>query len=310
MQKLVYIMDIRTAKRVFLTAKQAQGVTGRTLEVYTTELNRFFEFAVARNLYDVADITADIIREFLNSLKSSNKLRNITIHRYFRELRTLFLFLYREDYIAVNPMKHIEAPKIEQKQMRTFTGKEISTLLNSFDKNDFFGMRNYCIMATFFSTGIRKMELLNLRTADLNITNDLIRIDGKGNKERYVPIGKTLRRIFIQYQKMRIVYLADESCHWLFPNRAKQKMTNSGINMLFQKLKTELKLTGEKVSSHTWRHTFAKNYLLNGGDVFSLQKIMGHADLETTRGYLSLNDEEMKLQHARYNPLDNKDWLY
>lgn len=87
-------------------------------------------------------------------------------------------------------------------------------------------------------------------------------------------------------------------------------MTNSGVDILFQKLKKELKLTGEKVSSHTWRHTFAKNYLLNGGDVFSLQKIMGHADLETTRGYLSLNNEEIKLQHARYNPLDNKDWLY
>jgi site-specific recombinase XerD len=87
-------------------------------------------------------------------------------------------------------------------------------------------------------------------------------------------------------------------------------MTNSGIDIMFQKLKKELNLTGEKVSSHTWRHTFAKNYLLNGGDVFSLQKIMGHADLDTTRQYLNLNVEEIKMQHAKYNPLDNKDWLY
>jgi site-specific recombinase XerD len=80
--------------------------------------------------------------------------------------------------------------------------------------------------------------------------------------------------------------------------------------MLFQKLKKDLKITGEKVSCHTFRHTFAKNYLLNGGDIFSLQKILGHADLETTKLYLNLNDGEMKMQHAKFNPLDNKDWLY
>lgn len=303
-------MDLRTAKRIFLTAKEAQGVTKSTYRTYSSELTKFFDFVVEKNIFDVSEITADVIREFLNSLKAKG-LRNITIHRHWAEIKNIMLFLYREDYITSNPIKNVKPPKVEQKQMRTFTGKEISKLLNCFDKNDFFGMRNYCIMATFFSTGMRKMELLNLRTADLNITNDLLRIEyGKGNKERYVPIGKTLRRIFIQYLKMREDYLGDDSCPWLFPSRRKRKMTNSGVDILFQKLKKELKLTGEKVSSHTWRHTFAKNYLLNGGDVFSLQKIMGHADLETTRGYLSLNNEEIKLQHARYNPLDNKDWLY
>jgi site-specific recombinase XerD len=303
-------MDLKTAKRIFLTAKQAEGVTGRTLESYTTELNRFFEFIVSREMYDVTEITADTIRDFLNSLKEKN-LKNITIHRYYRELKTLFLFLYREDYMESNPLKDIKPPKVEQKVMRTFTAQEIGKLLNAFDKSDYFGLRNYCIMAMFFSTGMRKTELTYLKIVDLNITNDLIRIShGKGNKERYVPIGKSLRRILIQYLRMRQEYIDDDICPWLFPSKSKRRLTNSGLNILFQKLKKELKITGEKVSSHTWRHTFAKNYLLNGGDVFSLQKIMGHADLETTKQYLNLNDEEMKMQHAKYNPLDNKDWLY
>jgi site-specific recombinase XerD len=303
-------MDLRTAKRIFLSAKEAQGVTKSTYRTYACELTKFFDFLVTRNIFDVSEITADIIREFLNSLKA-NGLRNITIHRHWAEIKNIILFLYREDYITHNPIKNVKPPKAEQKKMRTFTGQEISKLLNSFDKSDFFGMRNYCIMATFFSTGMRKMELLNLRVADLNITNDLLRIEyGKGNKERYVPIGKTLRRIFIQYLKMREDFLEDEQCKYLFSSRTKRKMTNSGIDIMFQKLKKELNLTGEKVSSHTWRHTFAKNYLLNGGDVFSLQKIMGHADLDTTRQYLNLNVEEIKMQHAKYNPLDNKDWLY
>ncbi len=303
-------MDLRTAKRIFLTAKEAQGVTKSTYRTYSSELTKFFEFVFEKNIFDVSEITADVIREFLNSLKAKG-LRNITIHRHWAEIKNIILFLHREDYITVNPIKNVKPPKAEQKKLRTFTGQEISKLLNSFDKNDYYGMRNYCIMATFFSTGMRKMELLNLRIADLNITNDLLRIEyGKGNKERYVPIGKTLRRIFIEYLKIRNEFLGDEACQYLFPSRTKKKMTNSAINIMFQKLKKELKMTGEKVSSHTWRHTFAKNYLLNGGDVFSLQKIMGHSDLETTKQYLNLNDEEMKMQHAKFNPLDNKDWLY
>jgi site-specific recombinase XerD len=302
-------MDLRTTKRIFLVAKQAEGVTNRTLETYTTELTRFFEYAASKDIFNIGDISTADIRDFLNSLKEK-KLRNITIHRYYRELKTLFFFLHQEEYIKANPMKHVKPPKVEQKQMRTFTAQEISKLLNCFDRDEFFGLRNYCIMATFFSTGMRKMELLNLRTVDLNITNELIRIAyGKGNKERYVPIGKTLRRIFMQYLKVREEYLAEDECPWLFVSRKKAQMTGSCVNVLFCKLKKELKLTGEKISSHTWRHTFAKNYLLNGGDVFSLQKMMGHADLETTRQYLSLNNEEMKLQHARYNPLDNRDWM-
>ncbi len=172
-------------------------------------------------------------------------------------------------------------------------------------------MRNYCIMCLLFSTGIRKTELSNLTIADINITNDLIRIDGKGQKERFAPIGRVFKRILTKYISMREEYLKGDSCKWLFITpRDTRRMTTSCMAVLFQKLKKTLKMTGEKVSCHTWRHTFAKTYLLNGGDIFSLQKILGHADIATTKNYLHLNEKEVKIQHARFNPLDNKDWLY
>lgn len=110
---------------------------------------------------------------------------------------------------------------------------------------------------------------------------------------------------------MREDYLEGDPCKWLFVTpRATRRMTTSCLAVLFQKLKKTLKITGEKVSCHTWRHTFAKTYLLNGGDIFSLQKILGHADIVTTKNYLNLNEKEIKTQHAKFNPLDNKDWLY
>lgn len=304
-------MELGQAKKIFILTKRSENVTSRTLETYDKALKRFFDYLVGQNIFAVTEITASHIRGFMVELKDKG-LKGITVHQYYRVLRTFFTFLHQEDYLTKYLMVNVKPPKVEQKEMRTFTAQEISKLLNAFDRNDFIGMRNYCIMCLFFSTGIRKGELSDLTIADVNITNDLIRIaNGKGQKERFAPIGKTLRRALIQYLTMREEYLNGESCRWLFitprPNR---KMTNSCMGVLFQKLKKTLKMTGEKVSCHTWRHTFAKNYLLNGGDIFSLQKILGHADIATTKNYLHLNEKEVKLQHARFNPLDNKDWLY
>lgn len=302
-------MDIREAKRIFLVAKASENVTGRTLGTYKDVFKKFLGYLYEQNLYDISVINTSHIREFLVSLKDGRK--GVTVHKYFRVLRTFFLFMLQEDYIESNPMKTVKAPKKEKKVMRTFTAAEISRLLNAFDRTTYFGMRNYCVMAMFFSTGMRKGELRNLTLADVNVTTDLIRIDGKGQKERLAPISRTLRRALRQYMKMRSEFLGDESCEWLFVTpRASRKMTDSCLNMLFGKLKRELGLNGERVSSHTWRHTFAKTYLLNGGDIFSLQEILGHSDIETTKIYLSLNEQEIKVQHAKYNPLDNKDWLH
>ncbi|MEG6584182.1 tyrosine-type recombinase/integrase [Dendrosporobacter sp. 1207_IL3150] len=304
-------MELGQVKKIFFITKKSENVTVRTLETYDEVLKRFIKYLINRNIYDVSEVDSSCVREFFILLQEQG-LRGVTRHRYFRSLRTFFLFLHREEYISKNPMIHIKPPKIEQKVMRTFTAQEISKLLNGFDRNTFFGLRNYCITAMFFSTGIRKSELINLTLADINITNDLIRIaQGKGNKERYVPIGRTLRRVMIQYLKSRNEFLKGDNCNYLFVTpRNERKMTGSCLSVLFQKLKKELKLTGEKVSCHTFRHSMAKNYLLNGGDVFSLQKLLGHSDIATTKKYINLNDNELKIQHAKYNPLDNNDWSY
>lgn len=304
-------MDIGHAKRIFITAKKSESVTISTLETYERGLKRFFDYLIEQDVLDLNKVDSGIIREFLISLRAKG-LKGITTHQYFRILRTFFKFLFQEDYLTKNPMVNVKPPKIEQKEMRTFTSQEITKILGAFNKDDFIGMRNYCITCLLFSTGIRKTELSDLTIADINITNDLIRIaNGKGQKERAAPIGRVLKKTLIKYISMREEYLEGDPCKWLFITpRDARKMTTSCMSVLFQKLKKTLGITGEKVSCHTWRHTFAKTYLLNGGDIFSLQKILGHADIVTTKNYLNLNEKEIKMQHAKFNPLDNKDWLY
>jgi len=183
---------------------------------------------------DIAEVTASIIRDYLISLQDGG-LKAVTLHQDFRILRTLFLFLYREDYIPKNPMVNVKAPKVEQKEMRTFNSQEITKLLNAFDREDFIGMRNYCIMCLLFSTGIRKAELSDLTLVDLNITNDLIRIsNGKGQKERFAPIGRVLRRTLIKYLEMREEYLKGEHCQWVVVTpRATRRLTTFCIAVLF-----------------------------------------------------------------------------
>jgi len=304
-------MELGQSKKIFLLTKKSENVTARTLETYDTVLKKFLDYLFSKNILDISEVDVICIREFFVMLQD-NGLRGITQHRYFRVLRTLFLFLYQNDYINNNPMKNVKPPKVEKKPMRTFTAQEITKLLNAFDKNTFTGFRNYCMFCLFFSTGIRKGELINLAMADINITNDVIRIEnGKGKKTRMIPIGRTMKRVLTQYLRMREEFLQGESCKWLYVTpRATRKVTYSCIASIFKTVKKELNLTGEKISAHTWRHTMAKNYLLNGGDLFSLQAILGHADIATTKNYLNLNEREIKNQHALYDPLTNKDWLY
>lgn len=303
-------MELGYAKQIFLITKKSENVTERTVEIYQEDLDRFFNFLIKGNIFDIVEVSSRHIREFLILLQERG-LNGVSRHKFYRELKTFFLFLYRENYLEKNPIADVKPPKIEQKEMRTYTAAEISKMINSFSRDTFTGFRNYCMFCLFFSTGIRKQEALDLTLADINITNDLIRIKkGKGQKERHVPIGRIMRRTLMQYLKVREEFLKDESCKWLFVTHTdNRKLTPSAINGVFHRMKKELKLTGEKISCHTWRHTFAKNYLLNGGDIFSLQKILGHSDIATTKGYLNLNEKEVKMQHARFNPLDNKDWL-
>lgn len=305
----VFALDLEKAKEIFYVAKKSENVTDRTLETYEEVIPRFLKYLGEENILDIRDVRSIHIREYLVTLREKG-LRGITSLKHFRCIRTFFLFLEREDCLNKNPLKNVKPPKPEQKEMRTFNAQEVNKILNFFDRNDFFGMRNYCIMCLFFSTGIRKGEVTDLTLDNIDNISQLIRIEkGKGQKARSVPIGKKLRYVLKQYLGKREDYLNGESCEWLFVSRRpERKMTKSCISVLFQKLKKNLGLTGEKVSAHTWRHTHAKNYLLNGGDIFSLQKILGHADIATTRKYINLDTRELKSQHAKFNPLDNRAW--
>lgn len=301
-------MKLVQAKEIFMVSRRANNVSMRTLEWYGNILDEFIDYLTVGKVEDVELITRYSIIGFLDHLQE--RLRGVTVQGYYRAIKAFFAFLFEEEYILRNPMKKLKSPKAEQKMMRTFNKQEIASILRYYDQMDYFGLRNYTIMCLLFSTGMRKGELLNLKLKDVNLTVDMIKVMGKGSKERVIPVSRALRRVMLQYLRKRDEYLEGVYCEYFLTNKDKRQLRISGLNAVFAKLKKDLKLGGEKFSPHTWRHTFAKTFLLNGGDIFSLQKILGHSDITTTKRYINLNDKEIKQQHAKFNPLDNSEWAY
>lgn len=284
-----------------------------TINAYEEFFNSFEKFVKAENKlnsFEQVDTTA--LRRYLVLLSST--MCGVTVEGYYRKLKTLYNFLLKEGLISINPLNTIERPKVAKRKIQTFNSNEVYTMLNAYDVNTFIGLRNYTLLSFLLATGARRSEFVNLTVFDVDLQADIIRIIGKGDKERLIPISRKLKLILKRYLKARAEYLNHDCKHKtstaFFISRYGDKLQLSAANSIFQALKKSLGLNGKRFSAHIWRHTFAKSFLLNGGDVFSLQELLGHADVETTKIYINLDTQELKQQNDKYNPLDNTKWQY
>ncbi len=306
-------MNFYEIKKRFMLRCFALRLADTTINAYEEFFNSFEKFVKAENKlnsFEQVDTTA--LRRYLVLLSST--MCGVTVEGYYRKLKTLYNFLLKEGLISINPLNTIERPKVAQRKIQTFNSNEVYTMLNAYDVNTFIGLRNYALLSFLLATGARRSEFVNLTVFDVDLQADIIRIIGKGDKERLIPISRKLKLILKRYLKARAEYLNHDCKHKtstaFFISRYGDKLQLSGANSIFQALKKSLGLNGKRFSAHIWRHTFAKSFLLNGGDVFSLQELLGHADVETTKIYINLDTQELKQQNDKYNPLDNTKWQY
>ena len=304
-------MLLSESKKRFLRRCIALNLAEGTLQKYDKTLNRFFVTCLDRNVQNVEEITSDDIREHLARL--SKAVSPNTLKVYFDTLKSYFHYLYRDKIIPENIIDVVEAPKMERKEIPAFNRFEVETILNAFDKNTFLGFRNYTIACIFFATGIRREELSKLYISSINFDVNIIKIVGKGRKHRDIPLSQTLRKVILKYLKRRTEYVAENKLFkspYLIINKDGEKLSLSTISGIINKIGKDENITGVRVSPHTFRHTFAKFFLLNGGDLFSLQKMLGHSDIEMTKRYVELNTVELKVQNDKFNPFDNVSWKY
>ena len=288
----------------------AEGISEKTIKWYIYNLKHFNKFTDK----PLEEITEDDLRRFFIWMQKDSDFSSATILGCYRTLKALFNNLYNSRKISNNPFNYIKKPKTERKIIYSFNKIEINEILNHFDKRTFLGYRNFAILATLFSTGIRKSELLEMKASDFIYEGvGYFRILGKGRKERVIPVGVTLDKIIKNYIKRRRKYIneintVEPLSLWI--NQTGEPLTASGIDHIFKELKKSKLKWSTRVSAHTIRHTYALMFLQNGGDPFTLQRLMGHSDISTTRLYVELNTDYLKKQSDNYNPLDNHNWQY
>ena len=203
-------------------------------------------------------------------------------------------------------ISRIPVPKANSKIISTFTQEQISMLAGLCLVSNGEGQRNLAILLLLLDTGIRVSELVNIDLNDVNIPEGCVKIRvAKGGKERLVPIGSLVQKSLWKYIHQYRPKPLTQQITRLFLSERGLPLAKNGVQQMLRRYGHRAGLTNVRCSPHTFRHTFAQNYLLNGGDIFSLQKILGHSSLASVRLYLNLFAIDVKKQHLRFSPVDN-----
>jgi site-specific recombinase XerD len=196
-------------------------------------------------------------------------------------------------------------PKVQRKLIATFTENQLRSLLAAIDRQSAEGYRDYAMIVTLLDTALRVSELTGIRTADLSLDEGLVRVIGKGGKERLIPLGREARRVIWQYLNRYRPRPWNQNGDFLFLTRDGGMMTKNRIETLMKGYGQKAGITGVRCSPHTLRHTAAVMFLRNGGNVFSLQRLLGHSSLEMTRHYCELADVDVIKAHKTASPVDS-----
>ena len=202
----------------------------------------------------------------------------------------------------------MKIPKAPTKVVLTFTDEQLRRLFTVIDTTTLVGWRNYTIILILLDTGIRCSELTSLKLADVNIENRLLKVRGKGGKERLVPIGAKVQKALWKYLVHYNPEPATPRYNQVFLTRDGHPLTKDRLEAIVERYGKKAGITGVRVSPHTFRHTMAVTFLRNGGDIFSLQCILGHSQLEVLRGYVNLAQSDISRVHRRNSPADNLDF--
>jgi len=258
-----------------------RDVSAHTLRAYRKDLGDFFEYVKTEpdkiDMIDVRGFIAEQIKKGLNKTTVSRRLASI---------RSFFKFLCREGYIKSNPAKLVPNPKIPKLLPRFLSVDDVFSLVEKPEGIGFIPVRDKAILELLYSSGLRVSELSGLNIDDLNIKGNLIKIRGKGKKERIVPVGSKAIDAIKSYMIDRMLLKSKDRA--LFLNRMGTRLTDRGVRRIVVKYAKALTISGQ-IGPHTLRHTFATHLLQGGADLRVIQELLGHSSLSTTQKYTHLD---------------------
>ena len=282
-----------------------KGLSKNTISAYLNDLNKFFIYLNdIHQIFEIENISKEHIRLYLKELSKINSSTSIT--RNLVSLRMFFAFLVKDKLIDVNIMNDFDLPKIDKKLPVVLSEQEMQEILDSIVIEDHLSSRNRCMLELMYATGLRVSELINLNVSSVNIYMGYIKVIGKGNKERIVPIGAVAKKILGDYlNNYREEFIKKESSLLFFNNHG-NKMSREEFYIILKQIIRQTSVN-IKVSPHTIRHSFATHLLENGADLRSIQELLGHSDISTTTIYTHISNQKIKKEYQQYHPRIKKD---
>ncbi|WP_298286282.1 site-specific tyrosine recombinase XerD [uncultured Lutibacter sp.] len=282
--------------------KIEKGLAKNSIESYSRDVQKLVNFLEEQQIQiSPLKINQEIIQQFI--YETSKLINARSQARLISGLRNFFDFLIFEDYRKENPTDLIEAPKIGRKLPDTLSIQEIDILINHIDLSEPQGERNRTILETLYSCGLRVSELINLQISDLFFEEGFIKVIGKGNKQRFVPINEQTQKYILLYiksirNKIKIQKGYEDT---LFLNRRGKQLTRVMIFTIIKNLAEKANIK-KKISPHTFRHSFATHLLERGADLRAIQQMLGHESITTTEIYMHLDKSFLKEVLHNFHP--------
>ncbi|WP_063602080.1 tyrosine-type recombinase/integrase [Clostridium coskatii] len=280
----------------FIVSCKVKNLRPSTIKHYKDIVGVFFKFIPKKTL--CSEITKEIIDRFVIYMQENRKEKDVSINSTLMNLRVFIYYLMRYDYV---PTFKISKLKVDKDIINTYSDAEIKILLKKPDlkKCKFLEYRNWVICNFLLGTGCRARTLVNLKIKDLDFENNLITYRfTKNRRQQIIPMSSALRNILLEY----LEYRKGQEDDYLFVNAYGEYLKTEWLshNLIDYNRKRGVATTGV----HRWRHTFAKKWILNHGDIFRLQKILGHSSMDMVRNYVNMFQTDLSNEFDKFNPLD------
>lgn len=286
--------------------KLERGLSSNTIENYTFDIEKLVLF-LELNKIEVTPvkITDEQVQAFIYHIASQVNARSQS--RIISGLKSFFSYLVFEDYRNDSPMELIEVPKVGRKLPDTLSTEEIDLLIGAIDLSTPEGERNKAMLETLYSCGLRVSELISLKVSDLFFDEGFIKVTGKGNKQRFVPISPSTQKYIETYKDLIRSHLTIQKGFedTLFLNRRGKQLTRAMVFTIIKDLAVKINLQ-KTISPHTFRHSFATHLLENGADLRAIQLMLGHKSITTTEIYMHLDRKHLTQVMETFHPRGNK----
>ncbi len=279
-----------------------KNLSDNTIKSYENDLKKVINFLEEKNISDLNNVSSTILTSFFERQRSLG-IDSSTVARYMSSIKGFCDYLETSKYIEKNPTEKLVSVKKSRKLPPVLSFYEVDKILNTPDTSDPLGLRDKAILELFYSCGLRVSELINLKIGDLFFEDEVIRVLGKGSKERIVPIGSSAVKWINEYLANTRPRLAKKfkSENYIFLNRRGSKLSRMWIWKIFDQYSKAAGIKKE-IHPHTFRHSFATHLLEGGADLRAVQEMLGHADISTTQIYTHIDREYIKQVHRDHHP--------